>query len=469
MSIKAYYKYLFMLAATMFIFIARPIDAKADSYNLWVGGTQVTDDNKANILGNNTASYNSDTKSLTLTGANITNGHIFDYYSHGIYSELEQLTVTGYGTISNCNVGIASNKDNATLTVNGTGTGLNISAASFGIHTYKPSETLNLEGNITAEATGGSSRGVFSSGTVNIVNGTLSVKGSWGIETGYSDGVGHDINIGADVTKVTATVYYSSDVYHTFRTFGNININPALSITTPAGGRVGYDSYNSAKVILASDGTYPETVVIEPVSNNNNNSGSNNDNNTSNNSDNNTGGNNNNNTSNSDSNTSNNTGNNTDSNNNSNTNSSENNTDSNNNNNTDNTANNTGNDTNNNDNNNQTPDIAPSNSEEPSEIVDLPGIKISKVTVSSKSVTVKWKKLSKKNQKKVTKIQVQYSTDKNFKKNVKTVNVKKASAEKKIKNLSRKKTYYIRIRTYNKKSDGLHVSKWSKVKKIKIK
>lgn len=38
-----------------------------------------------------------------------------------------------------------------------------------------------------------------------------------------------------------------------------------------------------------------------------------------------------------------------------------------------------------------------------------------------------------------------------------------------IKKLSKKKTYYVRIRTYLKKDGKVICSSWSKVKKIKIK
>ncbi|WP_026524090.1 Ig-like domain-containing protein [Butyrivibrio sp. MB2005] len=273
---------LFIVALFM-LYPSRIVKA-SDYYNLWVGETQVSSDNAGNILGNGTASYNPDTNTLTLEGSNITSSYSKNGNTYGIYSELDSLTVSGYGSISsitNSSIGIGSNQNNATLTVNGTGTGINISTVACGICTNYQSETLNLKGKITTEATGGSSRGIFSAGTVNIVDGTLFAKGSWGIETGFFSDGSKDINIGANVTKVTATIYREDSVYYPLRTFGNININPALAITTPAGGYVGMGDSNT-KVILASDGSYPKTVVIEPVGNNNN---GNNNNNTNNNND----------------------------------------------------------------------------------------------------------------------------------------------------------------------------------------
>ncbi len=87
---------------------------------------------------------------------------------------------------------------------------------------------------------------------------------------------------------------------------------------------------------------------------------------------------------------------------------------------------------------------------------------ISKLTKGSKKITVKWKK-----QATQTKgYQIQYSTSKNFKSGVKTVTVKGTkTTSKKITKLKAKKTYYVRIRTYN----GSCYSKWSSVKSVKTK
>lgn len=81
--------------------------------------------------------------------------------------------------------------------------------------------------------------------------------------------------------------------------------------------------------------------------------------------------------------------------------------------------------------------------------------------------SVKWKKGM---PKKISGYQLCYSTDKNFKEDVKTVTIKRRKkASKIIKNLTKGKTYYFRIRTY-KKTGGIRlVSAWSKKKKVKIK
>ncbi len=89
--------------------------------------------------------------------------------------------------------------------------------------------------------------------------------------------------------------------------------------------------------------------------------------------------------------------------------------------------------------------------------------KISSVKAGKKCLTVKWKKQTAET--KGYKIQV--STDKNFKKNVKTVVVKKnKTVSTKIKGLKKNKKYYVRICTFN----GKCVSSWTKYKKnVKVK
>jgi len=99
----------------------------------------------------------------------------------------------------------------------------------------------------------------------------------------------------------------------------------------------------------------------------------------------------------------------------------------------------------------------------------LPAVSIKKPAAAKKAAVIKWKKLSKKNQKKIASIQIQYSTDKNFRKGVKTATVKKTAVSKKITKLKSKKKYYVRIRAYKKDKKGVHVSKWSKVMAVKIK
>lgn len=99
----------------------------------------------------------------------------------------------------------------------------------------------------------------------------------------------------------------------------------------------------------------------------------------------------------------------------------------------------------------------------------LPGTKVKSCKKGKKSFTIKWKKISKKNAKKVKGIEIQYATDKAFSQNVSIKRVKKTKSSTKIKKLMPRKTYWVRVRTYINKAGVKHVSKWSKSKLVKTK
>ena len=98
------------------------------------------------------------------------------------------------------------------------------------------------------------------------------------------------------------------------------------------------------------------------------------------------------------------------------------------------------------------------------------GTGVSKVTAAKKGFKVTWKK----QKTQTTGYQVQYSTDKNFKKNNKTVTISKNSTtSKSVGKLKAKKKYYVRVRTYktvkiNGKSIRIY-SGWSKAKTVTTK
>ena len=101
------------------------------------------------------------------------------------------------------------------------------------------------------------------------------------------------------------------------------------------------------------------------------------------------------------------------------------------------------------------------------ENTDLPAVKIYKPKAGKKKITVKWKKISKKNRKKISGIEIQVATDPLFNHIAKTAKVdnnKKTS--KVIKGLKPKTKYYVRIRAY---APGNHFSKWKEKKNIKVK
>lgn len=82
-----------------------------------------------------------------------------------------------------------------------------------------------------------------------------------------------------------------------------------------------------------------------------------------------------------------------------------------------------------------------------------------------KKLVVKWKKNTAGNG-----YQIQYSISKKFAKGNKTKTISKnKTTSYTIKKLKKKKTYYVRIRTYKKVSGKTYYSGWSSVKKVKIK
>ena len=87
---------------------------------------------------------------------------------------------------------------------------------------------------------------------------------------------------------------------------------------------------------------------------------------------------------------------------------------------------------------------------------------ISKLTSGKKKLTLKYKKISG-----ATGYQIQYSTNKKFKKGNKSANTTKLS--KTIKKLKSKKKYFVRVRTYRTVSGKKVYSSWSKVKSVKTK
>ena len=87
-----------------------------------------------------------------------------------------------------------------------------------------------------------------------------------------------------------------------------------------------------------------------------------------------------------------------------------------------------------------------------------------KVDFNKDSLIVKGKKikLTLKKVKNATGYEIQYATNKKFKK-AKTKKVKKLKVT--LKKLKKKKKYFIRVRAFNKTTKGA----WSKVKKVKVK
>lgn len=98
----------------------------------------------------------------------------------------------------------------------------------------------------------------------------------------------------------------------------------------------------------------------------------------------------------------------------------------------------------------------------------LPKVKIKAPKKAKKSFTAKWKKLSAKQQKAVKGIEIEYSTKADFSKAYKFKKTGKKKVSLKVKSLKSGKTYYVRAHTYVIKNGVKYVSKWSAVKKVKV-
>ena len=90
--------------------------------------------------------------------------------------------------------------------------------------------------------------------------------------------------------------------------------------------------------------------------------------------------------------------------------------------------------------------------------------KVLKVTAGKKKITVKFNTVLG-----TDGYQVQYSTDKNFKKNNNTTNASKKSTSKTISKLKSKKKYYVRIRAYRTVNGKKVYSSYSSIKNVKVK
>ena len=95
-------------------------------------------------------------------------------------------------------------------------------------------------------------------------------------------------------------------------------------------------------------------------------------------------------------------------------------------------------------------------------------VKSFKVKKGKKSFTAKWKKQSKKNQKKFNGYQIRYATKSDMS-DAKYATAGKKSKSKKIKKLKKKTKYFVQVRTYTTTGNGTFYSKWSPKKSLKTK
>ena len=137
---------------------------KSYSYELWIAGTQVTDDNKDNIpVRGGTVTYNSDANMLSLSSATITATGTNGYYKTAVYNEMEGLRIRVYNNCkltSDNDCGIVST---GSLIIEGwQNSTLSITAPTAVAMTSEEDNTLSIRNGIKLTLDGTSYYGVTS-------------------------------------------------------------------------------------------------------------------------------------------------------------------------------------------------------------------------------------------------------------------------------------------------------------------
>lgn len=158
-----------------------PDRQESESYDLWVAGTQVTETNQNDVLGDGgTVKFDPTTNTLTLNDADLTPDGDANF-TYCIDSELtDMLTITGTATLSNAE-GILTEGpltlDNATLTLTGNIDG---DVGDDAIRAGRSDEDITIQ-NSTVTIAGTNSEGNFFQfgircGKLTVANSTLDVK-----------------------------------------------------------------------------------------------------------------------------------------------------------------------------------------------------------------------------------------------------------------------------------------------------
>ena len=133
-------RFLAALLAALAVALLLPAAAFAESYSLWVNGTEVTSENAGNVLGDSgTVSYDAATNTLTLNGATINTPNptgVSSIYSAGIYAEgAIQIQLIGENSITITSGQIVAGiHANGIITIGGAGA-LNVTASGASIET----------------------------------------------------------------------------------------------------------------------------------------------------------------------------------------------------------------------------------------------------------------------------------------------------------------------------------------------
>ncbi len=197
---------------TLLALLAIVIQSSAATYELWVKGTQVTDANKDNVLGDGKVSYNSTTNTLTLYSVTITTAS-----EECIKSYIDNLTIVFSGTNKLTNTGTYSllySDTYGSLTLTGSGSVSMIGKYGLSHH----GTVLKIEGGLqlTVETSVGSA-----------------------ITTAEIDGSA-DLEFSGKETKVRAfSPRYPFANFYCNEEYQGVKLNDGLDITEPEGAYFG--------------------------------------------------------------------------------------------------------------------------------------------------------------------------------------------------------------------------------------
>lgn len=248
----------------LFVLLCLGSVAKAEEYNLYIAGTQVTSDNATNILGDGAASYDASSNTLIISG-DITAP---DNKTSCIKGELDNLTikVAANANLSSTIDAININGKNTTITGEKTLTIVTSgSSSSFAITILNgdicmTNANLSLKGSlgcglgkISINHTYLSINGIIANfgGDVDITDSNVSVKST---TESAIHGSGGTLSIDNSSVSATTTAPSTSAIS------GWVSLETVCNLKTPQGGR--YDT--ETKKFIDADGNLAFKVEISP-------------------------------------------------------------------------------------------------------------------------------------------------------------------------------------------------------------
>ena len=189
----------------------------AIEYPLWVGGTQVTSENASNIDGDNKASYDDSTHTLTL------NGYSYTGVGHKENSDPDSPLAAIYYTGTDSLTIQLSGTSSITRTGNSSGTGAD---TAYGIHCSQGNLTIDGNGSGSLTVTGGELKTIY-----GIVATTVTIKNANVTSMGKGSSYGTGIYGKQGVTIQNATVTAEGKGYGISGDTGSAEIEESSSVT----------------------------------------------------------------------------------------------------------------------------------------------------------------------------------------------------------------------------------------------